>query len=1099
MGAFKVTIPVGYTATALSISMTGTGNSTRSELEINGALELAGDCTANAYNRFSGSGTIDLQGNDIIFTQTETASNKYNIFELVGAPGAYAKIIDTVGGGRIRGSTETTTARGLLTLNYVSLIGIYFRFGGSYYGGTPIDVQHVVFKDMVYTAIGFYHHRDDDLTLKYIDFVGSDSTTVESSLTVVAEIRTQNGDTHSSLGTTDVGFWTFSMPGVSPAPKIRLLYAEFYDIDTVVAVACLIERSSGTPVQEIQNALFVLDTSGGVIATGTGCEVTDSYMFCRADNPHTYLGGDLTDSVIEAVYSLGATDAGDHCIVPSTIDFTVSGSLIIDGLGGVLLNALGASRTQNYAAIHNTCVVDITTVGIGVPYGTLARNESGGSFGGTLTLLSNIAYVRSNISGSTAVRAINMETAGDDQVTTMDNNAYFGYSATLGTRLYQVTSATKTYGDADWGAGDITGVDPEFVDDSRGLAGWQATQNGGGDTDDAINFALLINGYDSSSDEQLVANESGFDVSEVIAWVKGGYAPTNAAYDSTAHDGGTPGAVAFLSSGGSIDTIDDPILDGETGNELTRTGDEITSLTIDGVACTNVVDTAGTVTFDVIDISAVSDEAGTSVPDFGTVAVEANGDSEYSTTTDLNAKSGYSVVTMASIDTDDDNGLYKLCRRSEEGAHTGSDDASVLTDSGQSWTPDEHIGKTVFNFTDGSEGLITDNDATTITATLSGGTGDDWDTDDEYGIGHPLDDGWEVYFPTGDNTDVTAAGLMSSDLSSVSFVVINRNSGDLAYPIDWVILSDEPVMPADTTASPNENQTTVGTYAASSGDSITYTLSGTDSAFFSINSSSGAVTFQSAPDYEDPQDADAGNDYEITVTATNSFGSDSQNITINVQDVADVPVMPADTTASPDENQTAVGTYIADSGSATITYSLSGADASLFDINPSTAVVTFADAPNYENPLDADGDNDYEITVVATNAFGSDSQNITVSVQDINESPIMGNQTFNALDGALAGEAEFQVAASDPEDDTLTFAITAGNTGTDWGIDPDTGILTNLNTLDAGTTAQYNLTVTADEATNDPTGSTITINVITEGGALMFSRSIIKPFSRGLI
>lgn len=73
------------------------------------------------------------------------------------------------------------------------------------------------------------------------------------------------------------------------------------------------------------------------------------------------------------------------------------------------------------------------------------------------------------------------------------------------------------------------------------------------------------------------------------------------------------------------------------------------------------------------------------------------------------------------------------------GIITGADDTSVnaafLTDTTASWTIDEHVGKTISNTTDGSSGTITANTATTVTATLSGGTEDDWDSGDAYSIG----------------------------------------------------------------------------------------------------------------------------------------------------------------------------------------------------------------------------------------------------------------------------------------------------------------------------------------------------------------------------
>lgn len=84
-----------------------------------------------------------------------------------------------------------------------------------------------------------------------------------------------------------------------------------------------------------------------------------------------------------------------------------------------------------------------------------------------------------------------------------------------------------------------------------------------------------------------------------------------------------------------------------------------------------------------------------------------------------------------------------------------------------------------------------------------------------------------------------------------------------------------------------------------------------------------------------------------------------------------------------DENQTAVTTVTA-TGTATITYTISaGADAALFGI--SSGVVTFNSAPDYETPGDANTDNDYEITVTATNSYGSDAQDITITVDDVSE------------------------------------------------------------------------------------------------------------------
>lgn len=77
---------------------------------------------------------------------------------------------------------------------------------------------------------------------------------------------------------------------------------------------------------------------------------------------------------------------------------------------------------------------------------------------------------------------------------------------------------------------------------------------------------------------------------------------------------------------------------------------------------------------------------------------------------------------------------------SEGGTHDGAANASVLTDSTKSasWTASEWIGYTIYNVTDGSWGIITANTTTTVTATLVGGTDNDWDVSDAYLIGKGL-------------------------------------------------------------------------------------------------------------------------------------------------------------------------------------------------------------------------------------------------------------------------------------------------------------------------------------------------------------------------
>ena len=93
------------------------------------------------------------------------------------------------------------------------------------------------------------------------------------------------------------------------------------------------------------------------------------------------------------------------------------------------------------------------------------------------------------------------------------------------------------------------------------------------------------------------------------------------------------------------------------------------------------------------------------------------------------------------------------------GDHDGTDGASVLTDSTNNFGGDDTLnGMTVVNLTDGSEGVITANTATTITATLAGGTDDDWDEGDEYHVVEPECTKRDVYASTGDTASGASAG-----------------------------------------------------------------------------------------------------------------------------------------------------------------------------------------------------------------------------------------------------------------------------------------------------------------------------------------------------
>lgn len=93
------------------------------------------------------------------------------------------------------------------------------------------------------------------------------------------------------------------------------------------------------------------------------------------------------------------------------------------------------------------------------------------------------------------------------------------------------------------------------------------------------------------------------------------------------------------------------------------------------------------------------------------------------------------------------------------------------------------------------------------------------------------------------------------------------------------------------------------------------------------------------------------------------------------------PSITSDDTITVDEEQTAVVTVTANQ---TGTFSIVGGDdAALFTINPSTGVLTFLVAPDFEVPTDADNDNDYQVTVQVIADGLAGTQDITVTVANI--------------------------------------------------------------------------------------------------------------------
>ncbi len=213
------------------------------------------------------------------------------------------------------------------------------------------------------------------------------------------------------------------------------------------------------------------------------------------------------------------------------------------------------------------------------------------------------------------------------------------------------------------------------------------------------------------------------------------------------------------------------------------------------------------------------------------------------------------------------------------------------------------------------------------------------------------------------------------------------------------------------------------------GDSnVVYQINaGADKDLFTISPTTGKLSFKAAPNWDNPLDADRNNVYEVNVVAAGATSGDGQFLSVVVRDVVNPNPLPlviiSNDTGAPNNSFTAVQlaenlrvvTNVTVQGSeAGVRYSLNaGADKDLFVINPDTGLLSFKQAPDWENPRDhaegtaIAGDNRYEVNILAVRAGQSDSQFMTINVTNANEANLPAPVSVYLMGGQsnLVGEA----------------------------------------------------------------------------------------------
>ncbi|MEP7350921.1 MAG: cadherin domain-containing protein [Sphingorhabdus sp.] len=393
---------------------------------------------------------------------------------------------------------------------------------------------------------------------------------------------------------------------------------------------------------------------------------------------------------------------------------------------------------------------------------------------------------------------------------------------------------------------------------------------------------------------------------------------------------------------------------------------------------------------------------------------------DFENPTDLGADNVYNVVVRAT----NGNGAYDNQSLSVTVTDVVDGTAPVITSNGGGATVDINISE---NSTTVTTVQAFDPDGTTPTYSIVGGVDAALFTIDPVTGKLVFNTAPDFESPTDSNGDgiydvvVRATDGVNSDQQSIAVTVGNVNEHTP------VITSGGGGATAFVNAA--ENQLAVMTVTANDADGTVLTYSivgGADAALFTINPTTGALVFNSAPDFEVPTDTDLNGVYDVIIRASDGTNFDDQILLVTVTDIAEPGRTITGTSGNNSITPTAINVAYQTTVLDDVIYALAGNDIIDGGKGADWMEGGTGDDVYFVDQFSYDGNSLNDDQVIEAAGSGIDIVNSTVSYSltaNIENLTLIGaaviNGTGNELDNVITGNGAANVLTGGLGNDTL--------------------------------------------------------------------------------